>query len=181
MTRRIALALVAMSLLGGLDARVQEPKIEAPGAKPEDVKSADAIIAALYDVISGEKGQERDWDRFRSLFVPDARLIPVVRTRDGKTVTRTLSVEDFVKSASANMEEMGFYETEIARKTEQFGAVTHAFSSYESKHEKDGKPFDRGINSFQLMNDGTRWWVVTIYWDRETPTNPIPTEYLPKK
>lgn len=36
----------------------------------------------------------------------------------------------------------------------------------------------RGINSFQLMNDGKRWWVVTIFWEAETPENPIPEKYL---
>ena len=46
-------------------------------ADPEDVASVDAIVAAVYDVISGPAGEARDWDRFRSLFLPGARLIPV--------------------------------------------------------------------------------------------------------
>jgi hypothetical protein len=49
-----------------------------PAAKPEDVKSPEAILGAVYSVISGGKGQAREWDRMRSLFVPDARLIPAV-------------------------------------------------------------------------------------------------------
>src|ERR1700734_1176420 len=49
-----------------------------PKAKPEDVSSPEAILKAVYDVISGGKNQPRDWDRFRSLFVPDAHLIPTV-------------------------------------------------------------------------------------------------------
>jgi hypothetical protein len=179
MSRRIALAFFAMTLIGGLDAHAQEPKAEPPKAKAEDVKSADAIVAALYDVISGDKGQERDWDRFKSLFVPEARLIPVVRTKHA-TLTRTFTVDEFAKMAGESSRQQGFFETEIARKSEKFGAVTHVFSTYESKREKDGKPFDRGMNSIQLLNDGTRWWVVTIYWDRETPSTPIPAEYLPK-
>jgi hypothetical protein len=36
----------------------------------------------------------------------------------------------------------------------------------------------RGINSFQLFNDGKRWWVVTIYWQQESKDNPIPKEFL---
>ena len=47
-----------------------------PAPKPADVASVDAIVAALYDVISGDPGIERDWDRFRSLFYPGARMIP---------------------------------------------------------------------------------------------------------
>jgi hypothetical protein len=75
----------------------------------------------------------------------------------------------------------GFYEREVARKTDSFGHVTHVFSTYESRHAiDDTKPFTRGINSIQLFNDGSRWWVVTIYWDSERPDQPIPSQYLPK-
>src|SRR5215216_1186711 len=49
---------------------------QTPVANPADVASMDSIIAALYDVISGPAGKKRDWDRFRSLFAPGARLIP---------------------------------------------------------------------------------------------------------
>ena len=40
---------------------------------PGDVDTVDHLIASLYDVVSGPAGQ-RDWDRFRSLFVPDGRI-----------------------------------------------------------------------------------------------------------
>ena len=184
MMRRRSLGLVEVVFVfaGMLGSHAQEPKPEPPKPKPDDVKSIDSIITALYDVISGDKGQERDWGRFRSLFVPGARLIPVAKPQDGSAPTaRVLEVEEFVKFAAESSKQQGFFENEIAHKVEQFGAIAHVFSTYESKHEKDGKPFDRGINSIQLMNDGTRWWVVTIYWDRESPATPIPAEYLPKK
>ncbi|MFT7665504.1 MAG: hypothetical protein ACI87A_003742, partial [Planctomycetota bacterium] len=64
------------------------------------------------------------------------------------------------------------------RKVEQFGHIAHVFSTYESVAEPGGEPFDRGINSFQLMRDENRWWVITIYWDRESEANPIPAKYL---
>jgi len=35
-----------------------------------------------------------------------------------------------------------------------------------------------GINSIQLFNDGTRWWVVGVLWDNERPDKPIPAAYL---
>jgi hypothetical protein len=28
------------------------------------------------------------------------------------------------------------------------------------------------------MNDGKRWWVVTIFWQGEDEKNPLPAEYL---
>jgi hypothetical protein len=77
------------------------------------------------------------------------------------------------------MEKEGFFEKEAARKTEQFGQIAHLFSTYESRHTPaDPKPFQRGINSFQLMNDGTRWWIVTIFWEGEDEKNPLPQKYL---
>ena len=150
-----------------------------PDAKPEDVKSVDAIVAALYDVISGPAGT-RDWDRFRSLFAPEGRLIPNNVNDKGEWTHPVLSVEDFVKRAGANMEKNGFFEKGIANKSEQYGTVAHVFGTYESRHEKDGKPFARGINSFSLSFDGKRWYVVQILWQSETPAFPIPEKYLPK-
>ena len=80
------------------------------------------------------------------------------------------------------MEKEGFFESELARRVETYGHIAHVFSTYESRHSpKDPKPFMRGINSFQLLNDGKRWWVVTIYWEGETPENPLPKEYLKSK
>lgn len=149
-----------------------------PAARPDDVQSIDAILGALYDVISGPAGQKRDWDRMRSLFVPGARLIPTSVSGDGATA-RVLDVDGYIQRASGAFEHDGFYEREIARRTDQFGNIAHVFSTYESRRgPNDATPFARGINSIQLLKDGHRWWVVTIYWDAERPGNPIPTEYL---
>jgi hypothetical protein len=157
------------------------PTTNQPAANPADVGSLDAIIAALYDVISGPAGQPRNWDRMRSLFIPGARLIPSTPTPDGKVVPRVLDVEGYIGRAGPNLEKNGFFEREISRKTDAFGSITHVFSTYESRRAKeDAKPFARGINSIQLVNDGTRWWVVTVFWDAERPNNPIPAKYLTK-
>jgi hypothetical protein len=152
-----------------------------PAAKPADVASPDAIMAATYDVISGPAGQQRDWDRFRSLFVPGARLIPVVpRKTGGGLDTRIITPDEYAQHADAYFQKNGFAEREISRKSERYGNIMQIFSTYESRHDaKDAQPFARGINSFQLFYDGTRWWVVTIYWLEETPENPLPKEFLP--
>jgi hypothetical protein len=152
-------------------------------ANPADVATLDAIMKSVYDVISGDAGQKRDWDRFRSLFYKDARLIPSGKNPTTSVVgARSLLVEDYVTRASANMEKEGFYEREKARRVEIYGNIAHVFSTYESYHSlSDKKPFVRGINSFQLLNDGTRWWVITIYWQGETPETPIPKKYLKSK
>jgi len=151
-----------------------------PVARPVDVASEDGIIAALYGAISGPAGQKREWDRFRSLFIPDARLI-VARARrtEGQVLPLVMTVEQYI--AGAGSLENGFFEREVSRVSETFGGVTHRFSTYESRmRAEDPKPFARGINSIQLLNDGQRWWVVTVFWDAERPNNPIPAKYLPR-
>jgi hypothetical protein len=151
-----------------------------PAARPEDVASPDAIVKAVYDVISGGAGQKRDWNRMRSLFVPNARLMPAVARQSGGTAVIVLSVDDYISRSGAALEQNGFFEVEIKRVSESYGNVMHLFSTYESRRlATDEKPFARGINSFQLLKDGDRWWVVSIYLQQETPQLPIPAKYLP--
>ena len=152
-------------------------------ADPADVSTLDGIMKAVYDVISGDVGKARDWDRFRSLFHKDARLIPAGKNaQTGVVGARALTPEDYIKRSEPFLLKEGFFEREIARRVETYGNITHVFSTYESFHSlSDKTPFARGINSFQLLNDGKRWWVVTIYWDSERPGNPIPDKYLPAR
>ena len=158
---------------------VETPAI--PAANPTDVASLDAIIAAVYDVISGPAGKKRDWNRMRSLFMPGARLIPTGPRPGGVYGSRVVTLDEYIERSSGFFEKEGFYEREAARVTEQFGQIAHAFSTYESRHAPDeAKPFQRGINSIQLMNDGKRWWVVTIFWQGEDEKSPLPEKYLKK-
>jgi hypothetical protein len=39
-------------------------------------------------------------------------------------------------------------------------------------------PADVNSMDSQLMNDGKRWWVVTIFWQGEDEKNPLPEKYL---
>ena len=149
----------------------------ATGPRAADTASPEAIIAALYDVISGPAGQARDWDRFRGLFAIGARLLPAAPRTDG-SVPAALSPDDYITRANDALLK-GFFEQEVASRTEAFGTIMHVFSTYESRRAKaDEKPFARGINSIQLMQHGGRWWVVTVMWDQERPDNPIPAKYL---
>jgi hypothetical protein len=155
------------------------PTPTTPVANPADVASVDSIIAAVYDVISGPAGKKRDWDRMKSLFIPGARLIPTGARQTGGYASRVLTVDEYIQRASGFFETEGFYEREASRKSEEFGQIVHVFSTYESRHAPgDAKPFQRGINSIQLMNDGSRWWVVTIFWQGEDEKHPLPEKYL---
>ena len=169
----IVLLLVLLSVTSAMAQTQKDPS-------PADVSSLDNIMKAVYDAISGDAGKPRDWDRFRSLFYDGARLIPTGKNAETGVVTAyALSPDDYIKRAEPSFAKEGFYEREVARRVETYGSVTHVFSTYQSRHSPaDKTPFARGINSFQLFNDGKRWWVMTIYWQAETPELPIPREYL---
>ena len=182
--------LVLAALAGAPIAGAQQPTPPAaqppaaqaapPAANPADVQSVDAILGALYDVISGAAGQKRDWNRFNSLFHPGARLIPSGPRQAGGFAARAITPQEYAERSGPMLERDGFFETEIARTTERFGHVVHVFSTYESRRAaSDPTPFMRGINSIQLFDDGTRWWVMSVFWQQESAQDPIPAKYLP--
>lgn len=145
------------------------------------VESLEAIINNLYGVISGEKGQERDWEHFKFLFHADAKLIPSGKTSESKYQARFLKPQDYIKTSGEWLVENGFFEVEIKREIQTFGSISHVFSTYQAyRSAGDAEPFMRGINSIQLLNDGERWWILNVYWTQETPENPIPKAYLPR-
>jgi hypothetical protein len=148
-----------------------------PKTYQQDVQSIDAIIHALYDVISGEPGAARDWDRFRYLFKPEAKLIPSRKDDKGNFELRTLTPEEYVQLFSTRIS-TGFFECELSRKEEAFGTVVHVFSTYETKEKKDGPVTNRGINSIQLFKDKDRYYIVTIFWCAESLGFALPDKYL---
>lgn len=149
------------------------PEARRPEARPADVESPGALVAAAYEVISGPAGEEPDWDRFRSLFLPEAQFIRTDRVTPVPRY-RIRTVEEFVDPGPRGE---AFYEDEIHSVTERYGDIAHVFSSYASRRSPDGEPFSRGINSFQLWYDGDRWWIVDIFWHVEHDEAPIPERY----
>lgn len=130
-----------------------------------DVGSPEAIIHAAYALISGKAGEERDWDRWRSLHVDGARLIPFETGDDGSPVARVLTPEGFVASRSAFFAKHDFFEWETDRTEFRYGRLAHVWSRYEASHEPQGQPIRKGVNSIQLWNDGSRWWILSVAWD----------------
>ena len=157
-------------------------KVAERSANPADVESIDAIINAAYDVISGPAGKKRDWNRERSLFISGARLIPTAveaGRNDVDLAPLVLDVEGYIARVEPLFEKNGFYEREVARRVEEFGQIAHVWSTYESRHDpNEAAPFMRGINSIQLFNDGNRWWILSIYWQHESPKHAIPEKYF---
>lgn len=157
-----------------------------PAPAPADAASVDAIVAALYASVSHGPDASADFDRMRGIYLYVGMFIPPKRAGASEfSVMDVDALEERLRKAAAERKEKGtpgtgFYEREIARRTDCFGNVCHVFSTYESRHSStDAKPFERGINSIQLLRDGSRWWIASVAWDAERPDNPLPPEYLP--
>lgn len=148
-----------------------------PPANPADVGTIDSIIPVLYAVISGPVGAPRQWDRMRTLFHPEARLIPTGCDTAGNCGARVMTPDGYRQRADSLLRAIGFREVEIARRTVRYGNIAHAFSTYESYRRDETEPFSRGINSIQLLWDGKRWWIMNVFWDSERPGNPIPSDF----
>ncbi len=191
---------VARQRLHDPNAEAQAQQMPTPGGPPPerraaaptagrpseaDGSSVDAIVAALYASVSHGEDSGPNWERMRSIFLQVGMLVPPKDPRSELfTVLDVDGFEERVRKSIAAAKQKGeptsFFEREAARKTDCFGNVCQVFSTYESRRAlSDEKPFVRGINSIQLVNDGRRWWIASVIWDTEKPDRPIPPQYLP--
>src|SRR5437660_888053 len=119
LVRTVSFAVMLLSFALTVSAQTPTPTpapqtpVAIPAANPGDVATMDSIVAAVYDVISGPAGQKRSWDRFRSLFIPGARLIPTGRRQTGEVSSRVLTPDEYVTRSSPLLEQNGFFERDV--------------------------------------------------------------------
>lgn len=173
------------SLILSLTVAVATTATAQPVARPSDVESPEAVVTALYQVVTKKPGDPFQWDRFRTLFVPGAQLLPNIAQSQGVprqyTVDQYIALVDSVWSKNSPIgspRDRGFVEREIHARWEKFGDIAHVFSTYEKKLWTDSTARGRGINTIQLVRRTGRWWVVGMAWDEATPTMAIPPAYL---
>jgi len=180
---RARFVIAALLLEAGLAPAQTTRRREAP--PPADAASPESIVAALYASVSHAPDVSPDFERMRGIFLYVGMLIPPVKPgEDFKVMDVDQFSDRYQKGVAARKEKAesatGYFELEIARRTDCFGKVCQIFSTYETRHTpNDEKPFDRGINSIQLVRDGKRWWIASVAWDVEKPDSPIPAQYLP--
>ena len=154
-------------------------EIKTSPVRAADVATIGGMMKAFYEVVSGPKGQPRDWGRDRTLYTPDLRFISVSERRTGKLAGLIMDHQTFAESSEPGLAKKGFYENEIHRSVQQFGHIAHVFSTYESRETPDGPPTAHGINSIEMLFDGHRWWITFAEWDEERPGYLLPKDFLP--
>jgi hypothetical protein len=168
-------------LVGTLERHPEWPAAKNPG----DVDSVDHLIASLYDVVSGPAGQ-RDWERFRALFLPDGRIVSLVPESAAKKDAPArlgdaifLTPDMFEQRNDAYFKENGFFERSIATRSEEFGSLVEVWSTSEIRDAKDdAQPSSRGIDSFQILHAHGRFWIASLLFDHERPGLTLPAKYL---
>ena len=173
-----ALLLTLLAALSASSRADENTRAEQPacGAQPADAAATnpETLIRALYEIVSGPAGSARDWARLERLHAPGALITP---TQHGSTVAFAAAPQaltEFIQLNKRLFGKRGFYEREIFQRVQGFGHIAHVWSGYETREHPDGPVQARGINSFQLLNDGQRWCVLSATWDTETPLHPIP-------
>lgn len=149
-------------------------EVDPPGQEGE----AEAVVRALYDLVTFPAGNLPDWDHGRSLFLPGA----VVVLRTGPTETTVFSVEGWVQDfvsfiERANVVETGFVERIVRTHTVEFGDIASVWVLYEAEIPGAGRPPQEGVDSFQLVRRDGRWLIASILNEIPMPERPVP-EFL---
>lgn len=142
-------------------------------ANPVEAQSPVSVVQALYGVVSGKAGEPKNWQLLKELHAPTASLTPVLHHGTVLDI-QYLSVADFVSLNKSIFAEINFFETEVEHKVIEVGHMATVLSRYESRDEIGAAPYSTGINSFQLVNDGRRWCVVSVTWDSDKGGHVMP-------
>ena len=140
----------------------------------EAVKTIEGIVGETIRIISGAKGVERDWEAFRNLYTDDAKITIVAQKKDGTNSIKTITLEKFVRLGKNFYKKEGFYEYELKKTIDEYNGIAHVVQSYQTKYADKN---NRGINSYQLVFDGKRWWINNLMWTDNKNGVDIPKEY----
>lgn len=160
--------------------------VQGQTADPADVSTPEAVVDAAYESLIRAPGESFDWDRFRSLHLPEALLVPNLAQTGG--AARVMTVEEFIDWVDAFYEEnvpigspddKGFAEEGIHLVKHEYGDVAQVMSTYVKHFHGDDQILGRGINAISMVRRDGRWWILSTAWDEENSAGPIPAEYLP--
>lgn len=123
-----------------------------------------ATFEAFYAVISGQKDDERDWDRLRGLFFPGARLFPnAVTTRPAEA--EGLDIERYIENLKRFLGQHDFYERGEITQCFTMGNLAAVVSTYEAfLAPDDADSARRGVNFIHFLHDGQAWRITAMMW-----------------
>jgi hypothetical protein len=174
-------------LLAWLVAAIAAPTLLAAerGLAGDDSATAEAAARAIYDAVSAPAGSVPNWDRVRSLFVPEA----VVVLRTSRTTTSVFTLDGFIKDFADFYETpkkygdaplapraAGFTEKVLASRAQEFGEIAHVAVLYEARIVGLSRPPTRGVDLWLLTRQGERWRIAAVVNEVVSADRPLPPD-----
>ena len=120
----------------------------------KDVQSVESITTAYYEIISGPIGQERDFDRLRNLFHPNATFTySYWSTAEDKANLMEFDFDGYIEKLDY-LDKKGFYEEEISSQVTEYGTLVNVISTYKFWME-DKTAEGRGVTLYNYLYDYT--------------------------
>ena len=146
------------------------------------LKTPEGVAAKMLEFISFEKGEVKDWDEYRNLFLPSAQKFSF-RPQPGQPLmkqARALNLEEFSRNAGSSYSKSGFEEYAIGVEVNEFNGIASVFQSFYCK-TLGGSYEARGVNSYQMVYLNDRWWIVSTMFINETDDVKLPNDLLFEK
>ena len=143
----------------------------------EQYQTPESVTEAFLDFISFEKGEIKNWDDCRNLFLPTAQFLSINKKAPVNRQIRVQNLEEFVRYGGPQYSKNGFEEKTIGISVNQFNDIATVFQSFHCK-TPDGSYEAQGINSYQLVHMNERWWISNLMFTNETEENPLTKEFL---
>lgn len=132
----------------------------------QETKGIELCIDSFYSLLSGETGVERDWARFRDLFVDHAILSICRRDDAGRPDVSTFTVDEYIERLRAFLAKKDFYERATGNEIHLYGDIGCVFNEYEACADREGRGFlKRGKNIVSLALNGEDWKITSMLWE----------------
>ena len=142
--------------------------------------SIEGITDKMLEILSGPKGETRDWETFRTLFSEGASMKVINSNAPVGRQLRTINIDEFITNFGPVYARDGFEEYAIGLEVDEFNGMANVFQSFYCKN-LIGTYENKGINAYQMAFASERWWIVSSAFVNESEDSKIPSEYLFEK
>jgi len=133
-------------------------------ARADDAAEVEAVVQAVYDVISGPVGQARDFEAMHALFLPGAAMGAVSPGEDGQGQGRVITLDEYIERSGPWLVENGFTERPTRTETTIYGELAYVRSAYEGVNGATGEVFVTGVNFITLFKVEDEWKIASLLW-----------------
>lgn len=121
------------------------------------------VLNTFYEIISGDKTEQRDWVTFRTLFYPGALLFPNSVTTN-PTITKGIKVNEYISDLERFLRQNEFFENGLITHTVIENNIASIISTYEAKRSPSEQPFKHGVNFVHFICVEGKWKITSMIW-----------------